>query len=80
MKVKELIAQLHLFDPNQEVFCYTEDEALTPPGHNGRLLGITEISTEDGEKAKGEDGITFIKAGKTEESKIYVLFEVTSDF
>jgi hypothetical protein len=80
MKVKELIAQLHTFAPDMEVFCYSEDEALLPPGHGSRLLKIEEISTEDGVKARGEDNVSYLQPGQSPDSKIYILLEVTTDF
>lgn len=80
MKVKELIAQMHRFEPEMEVFCYSEDEALLPQGHGFRLLDIVEISTLDGTRVRGSDGIPSMKIGNTPESSVCMVLEVTGDF
>lgn len=80
MKVKELLEQLRRFDPELDVLCCSEDEGLLAPNHHFRLLDICSVSTVEGEKVRGEDGIPSMKLGKTPHSQPHAVIDVTVDF
>ena len=73
MKVKELIAKLEKLDKDLEVFCYIEAD-----GH--LLYEIDEISVDDGERARLQDGKPIIKSEKGNYTTNTVLIRVTNDF
>jgi hypothetical protein len=73
MKVKELIAKLEKLDKDFEVFCYIEADGLL-------LYEIDEISVNDGERARLEDGKQIIKSEKGNYTTNTVLISITNDF
>lgn len=80
MKLRDLLNQLSHLDPNLDVLCYTEDEALLAPDHIFRLLEIDNVDVVDAEKCRGEDQIGTFKIGKSDLSEHHVVINVTSDF
>ena len=80
MKVKDLIAELEKFDPELDVVCYSEDEALLPPGHLFRLFDIEDVAASEGEWRKGDDGVPSMKFVSSESARKHVFIHVTSDF
>lgn len=80
MKVHELIAKLQKADPQLDVFCYTEDEALLAKGHFFRLLDIEHIQLREGELRRADDEIPTLKIGKHANSKELVMLGVTCTF
>jgi hypothetical protein len=80
MKVKDLISDLELLDPELEVLCITEDESLLPPSHGARILEIQSVSATDAEKRRGDDGVPSMKFGHSGLSQRHAFIYVTSDF
>jgi len=80
MKVKELIEKLRVFDPDQDVICYCEDEGVTTSRHGFLLFDINSVDIQEAEKTRCENGVPSLKFGKTEHSVAQVLIEITSDF
>ena len=52
-------------DPELDVLCCSEDENLLAQEHLFRLLDVSGVSTVEGEKTRGEDGVPSMKIGKT---------------
>jgi hypothetical protein len=80
MKVKELIEGLGKFDPELDVLCYSEDEALLAPKQGFRLLDVIGLSIVDGEKRRGPDHLPAMKLGRSDASEKHVMIEVIADF
>jgi hypothetical protein len=80
MKVKELQQQLSKLDPDLEILCYSEDEALQDKDQVFRLLDIESVTTSEGERIRLDDGTPSLKFGKSPESEIIALLNVLSDF
>lgn len=80
MKVKDLVAKLKTFDPEQDVLCYCEDEEGLPEGHGFRLFDINGVDVTEAEKVRLDDGTPYLKLGKTPQSRRQVLIDITSDF
>lgn len=80
MKVRELLKALSEYDPELDVLCYTEDEALLSEGHLFRILDIDQISVIDAEKCRGEDGVASLKIGSNQLSSPHVTIDVISKF
>lgn len=80
MKVKELVEQLKRLDPELDVLCCSEDENLLAQEHLFRLLDISGVSTVEGEKTRGDDGVPSMKIGKTPYSQLHAVIDVTLDF
>ena len=80
MKVGELIQQLRSMDPEADVLCSTEDEALVGDGHLFRLFEIQSVGSVQGERSKDEDGIATLALGKSEASEELAMIEITADF
>ncbi len=80
MKVKDLMDKLRRLDPELDVLCFSEDEALLPPNHMFRLLDIEHVSTIDVEKSRGTDGIPSFKIGRSDKSTPHAIIEVVADF
>ena len=79
MKVKELLASLSKLDPEMDVLCYSEDEALIKKDHLFLILEIEELDVIEGEKCRGDDGIPTIKIGRSQSSKNHAALTVTSE-
>lgn len=80
MKVKELINKLGQLNPDTDVLCYTEDEALLPKGQLFRLLDIESVSEAEGEKCRLDDNTPYMKLGKGSASQKHVFIGVTGVF
>jgi hypothetical protein len=80
MKVGELQQQLSKLDPDVEVLCYSEDEALRGKNQAFRLLDIECVSTAEGERIRLDDERPYLRLGKSPESMVIAILEVTADF
>lgn len=80
MKVRELVERLEQVDPELDVVCYSEDEALLASGHIFRLLEISGVDTTEAEPVRGADEVPSLKLGKGPGSVRLAVIEVTSDF
>ena len=80
MKVKGLISKLSAFDPQQKVLCYCEDEDILPEKHGFRVFEIDSVDRTEAEAMRGKEGLPYFKLGKSENSKAYILIEITTDF
>jgi len=80
MKVKDLQEKLSKFDPELDVLCYSEDEALLLDGHNFRIIEIESIDSVDSEKCSTDDGVKTLKLGKSDHSQEHVTLNVTTLF
>lgn len=80
MKVKELRDKLSALDPNLDVLCYTEDDALLTPGHLFRLFEIERVDKVHAELKRADDGIPSLKIGEGPASTDLVVLEVIADF
>lgn len=80
MKVKDLLVTLSKIDPNLDVVCYTEDDALLAGGHMFRLLDIENVSVSDAEKLRDSSGTPTLRLGKSESSSPIAFINVISDF
>ena len=80
MTVKELVAALQKFDPDLDVYCFTEDDSLLAPNHGFRLLEISDVKSVNAEKCRGDDDVLSLKLGSSESSSKHVLIDVTADF
>jgi len=80
MLVRELQEQLSKLRPDLEVLCYTEDEELQGGGHIFRLFDIEAVTTTEGEKVRGDDGVPSLKFQKSDISKTFATLDVTLHF
>ena len=80
MTVRELVAALQKFDPNLDVYCFTEDDSLLAPSHEFRVLEISDVKSVSAEKCRGADDVLSLKMGSSESSSRHVLIDVTADF
>ena len=80
MKVKDVLAKLKGFDPESDLLCYCEDEALLSPGISFKLFEIDDISSSEGEKTRLSDHTPSLKFSKSSASANHVLLEITADF
>lgn len=80
MKVKDLIGALSKLDPELDIICYSEDEALQAQGHTLRLLEVETVSVTEAERARDESGVPSLKLGKSALSESIAMIEVISDF
>ena len=80
MTVKQLIAALQKFDPDLDVFCFTEDDALVAPNHEFRVLEINDVKSINAEKRRGDDDVLSLELGGSKASSKHVLIDVTADF
>jgi len=80
MKVHELIDKLKKADPQLDVLCYTEDDALLAKGHFFRLLDITHIQLREAALHRADDEVPTLKIGKHPNSKNMVILGLTSTF
>ena len=56
MKVKELQEQLHTFDPELDVVCYSEDKSLSTEGRGFILFDLLDVRTTNAERLRLGDG------------------------
>lgn len=80
MKVRELQQQLGMLDPDLDVLCYTEDEAIVLSGAHFRLLEIGGVNITHGEKVRLDDDTPYLKIGKGPASRDLVTLVVTAHF
>lgn len=78
MKVKELITKLQEVDPEIDVLCYTEDDALLTLERRFMIFEIE--STKVGKAERVRDENTQIPSLKIGEGPNQFILEVTSDF
>jgi hypothetical protein len=80
MRVRELLQLLSKLNPDLEVLCYSEDEALLQDGQGFRILDIEALSIAEGERVRLDDHTPYLKLGKSSSSEELAIIEVTSDF
>jgi hypothetical protein len=80
MTVRELVESLQKFDPDLDVYCFTEDDSLLAPNHGFRVLEISDVKSVNAEKCRGDDDILSLTMGDSESSSRHVLIDVTADF
>lgn len=80
MKVKELQQKLSSLDPELDVICYTEDEALQKPGRAFVLLDVESVEATEAERIRLDDETPYLKIGKSPQSVTLVTLVVTTDF
>ena len=80
MKVRELVEQLGSLDPEMEILCCSEDEAILPKGHGFRLLEINGVDVSEGERQRGDDEVPTLKLGKGDSAERIAVISVTCDF
>lgn len=80
MKVKELLAELQLLDPEKDVLCYCDDEGDLPEGRGFRIFQTISVELKDAEGMRLKDNTPYLKFGKTPNSQSEVLIEMISDF
>lgn len=81
MKIKELIARLNEFDPEQSIACYSEDEGLRSSEGPIQIFEVQGVSEVEAESGRLNDGVgkPWLKFGKSEKSSKFVLIDITSD-
>ena len=79
MRVRELQEHLSKLDPDFEVLCYTEAEALVGEGNSG-FLDIEAVDTVKGERFRNDEGAPCVRFVQTALAKTMVLLQVTLDF
>ena len=81
MKIKELIAKLEKFDPEQFVACYSEDEGLRSSEGPIQIFEILDVSEVDAVSGRLDGGIgkPWLEFGKSDNSSRFVLIDITSD-
>ena len=80
MKVKDLQKKLAELDPESDLLCYSEDEALQTSETVFRIFEIEGLSVTDAEKTRTDKEVPTLKLGKSEYSKKVALLDITSDF
>lgn len=81
MKIGDLIKKLEILDPNLEVICFCEDEAVLPSSrHSARFFEIDDIEKADGTRQRDKDDIPGIKYGSSSSSESFALMRVSADF
>lgn len=80
MKAKDLLSKLRALNPEYDVLCYCEDKSPSAAKNTFKVFEIDGVDLTEAEKARGEDGIPFLKLGKTKYSESLVLINITSDF
>lgn len=81
MKIKELIKNLQKYDPDMDAHIYCEDENLKAGDEPIQIFEIVDVSENDATPSRLDDGIgkPWLKFGKGESSRKFVLIQVTSD-
>lgn len=81
MKVKELIAKIQEFDPEESIACYSEDEGLRTDEGPIQIFEVQDVSEIEAESSRLNDGAgkPWLKFGKSDKSSKFVLLEITSD-
>jgi RimJ/RimL family protein N-acetyltransferase len=80
MKVADLIAALQRLDPDLEVLCCTEDEAMVPAGKQCALLDIVAASVVDTEWLLGDARLPGVADGASSAPRKFAVLHVTADF
>ena len=80
MTVRELVAALQKFDPNLDVYCFTEDDSLLAPNHEFRVFEISDVKSVNAEKCRDDDDVLSLNLGSSQSSSKHVLIDVTADF
>lgn len=81
MKIRDLIADLQQFHPEQVITCYSDDEGLRSSEGPIQIFEVQRVSEVDAEPNRLDGGIgkPALKFGKSERSTKFVLLEITSD-
>ena len=80
MKVRELITQLEKFDPNLDVYCYTEDECFATEGKSIWVLDLQHVETVTAELSRDARHLPIIKFGNSSSATTIVTINVSLDF
>ncbi len=80
MKVRELQEKLGKLDPEIEVICYSEDEKFLVEGRGFILFDIFAVNIAEAERLRLDDGIPYLKFGRSPAATAIATLGVTSDF
>ena len=80
MKVSDLVSALQRLDPDLEVLCTTEDEAILPAGRDCALLDISAVSVVDSQWIGGDDRVPSLKAVPGAEPQKIAVLHITANF